>query len=72
VQRNRLPREITSPKEHIFRMPEGQKAIYNIMGEFIKAIEKCPFLEVFGEARLRGPIHGGPDRRGRDPAAEGL
>jgi len=46
------PSEVTSIKDYITRMKEGQEDIYYICGESKKAVESAPFLEGFKKKGL--------------------
>jgi len=46
------PEELSSLKEYIARMKEGQKSIYYITGDSKKAVESSPFIEAFKKRSL--------------------
>merc|ERR1712220_35008 len=64
--------EMISLKEYCDRMKEGQNDIYYITGESVCAGVELSVHRAAAQEGLRGPVHGGPDRRVRRPAAEGV
>jgi len=49
---SKQPEELSSLKEYITRMKEGQKSIYYITGDSKKAVESSPFIEAFKKRHL--------------------
>ena len=64
--------EMTSLDDYVSRMDDAQPGIYYVTGESKRAVETSPFLGASQEEGLRSLVHGGPDRRVRRAAVEGI